>query len=179
MALEHVLSLLWSRRYMFEFMIEYSKPANLLDVPKYLANSIISTYKEPGQIRTITRVLKIMYDRIYDKQLYGNTYRKSTRDGAVICLRTLYTDKFRHVAITNVECCKYAPNVKTIEPSHGFIFRIENDLWRVVWDKTFPVNPDYNWDTGRLFRESSSDELCSMSCRCMVMCCVVATIIFV
>lgn len=128
MALERVLSLLWSRRYMCEFRIEYSQPDHLLEVPRCLANSIISTYKEPGQIRTITRVLKLMHNCIYDKQLTGNISRRSTRDGAVMFLRTLYTDKFRHVVITNVECCKYAPNVTAIEQKHGFI---------VVWDNYF------------------------------------------
>uniref|UniRef100_A0A6C0CNA2 Uncharacterized protein n=1 Tax=viral metagenome TaxID=1070528 RepID=A0A6C0CNA2_9ZZZZ len=112
--------------------------------------------------------------------LSSNVYRKSTRDGAVMLLHTLYTEKFRRVAITNVECCKYAPNVTIIDPRHGFMFIIENDLWKVVWDKTFPVNTDYNWDTGRLFRKDGSDELdLSLSKAIVVMCCVGATIIVV
>ena len=116
-----------------------------------------------------------MYDHIYYKQTPKFRYRIKSRNDSIITLRTLYSERFRHDHITNVMCCDHTANNAHIEPNDGFMFRIENDLWTVIWSKNYQ-NRDayYDWNGGGLFKGGFGATIC---CKSIVMLFVGITII--
>jgi hypothetical protein len=72
-------------------------------------------------------------------------------------------------------CCDHTANNAHIEPNDGFMFRIENDLWTVIWSKNYQ-NRDayYDWNGGGLFKGGFGATIC---CKSIVMLFVGITII--